>query len=205
MNIIEILSKYRLLSINEYNSTYECDISIVKFINFLQINDIDENIYNEINKTIESKYEFDDIINYNQKIFTLNYIDMHKIQFLLNKYNDNEYLHDIKIILNIKKKDNYNNIIKLYEEKNLLKIQKNKSELNNIYTWLKQRRVISKAENVKKHKISLKMLEEKIDKYYSLKYIPNNKIEKILHHFKSILGHYFLCFLYIHLLVKINY
>jgi hypothetical protein len=180
-NVNEVLEGYTQLSSNKYYTTYECDISIVEHLKFLKIDEINTELYNKYYaKENKSIYYFNDIINYNPDLYVLNYLDMHIIQSLYDKYMSEEDLSNIQIILNVRNLYEQDDIIKSYEEINQLISPNMKINKNCVYKWLDQKTVISKSDEVRKPNIPKSRLEEELINCNFLKYLSESDINMLL-------------------------
>lgn len=180
-NVNEVLEGYTQLSTNKYYTTYECDISIVEHLKFLKIDEINTDLYNTYyTKKIKSEYYFNNIINYNPDLYVSNYLDMHIIQSLYDKYMSEQDLSSIKIILNVKNMYEQDDIIKLYEETNFMVSPNIKNDKNHVYKWFEQKSILSKSEEVRKPNIPKAKLEEEISNCNFLRYLSESDISMLL-------------------------
>jgi hypothetical protein len=177
----EVLGEHTELSRNMYSITYECDISIVEHLKFLKIDELDSDLYKKYNeKPIKTIYHFGPIINYNPELYVMNYLDMHMIQCLYDKYMNEEDLTNIKIVLDVRNVEEQKDIIDLYEEINELMSPSMKSQKQYITKWLEQKSIISKKDIVRKPNIPKATLEDEIKNYNFFKYLSEADINLLL-------------------------
>jgi len=181
----EVLENYKQIYSSEIYSGYECDISIVEYIKFLKIDEIDSEIYNKVyeqfknklNKPLTLKYN---IACYDPDLYCLNYKDMHEIQVLYDIYMNNSDMSNLIIIIFVEQITEQYNLIEDYINNNQFVSPKINDTNNYLIKYLKSKNAISRNEKALKPNITKSKLEEEISKYKYYELIPQESLEKIL-------------------------